>query len=126
MIDLADPFLQAPLQDEFFLPVSGHCNNIGMDFKDYVWAIGWKWKAVWNNGCRHKYVRRNTWRNGKRITLFLHKEIMKRQQPVPPNTHHTIADHIDGNTLDCHRDNLRWATPRMNAMNNKRSRAQHV
>ena len=126
MIDLADPFLHTSLDDEFFIYATSDLIKVLIGADDMAWAQKWLWSANWNRDRMHLYIRRGSSVNGRKRHLYLHKEIMKRQQPVPPDAHHTIADHIDGDTLNCRRDNLRWATPRMNTMNNKRSRTQHV
>ena len=49
--------------------------------------------------------------------MWLHKEVLKRTGVLPPTPLHRIGDHKNGNRLDNRRDNLRWATPQMNAMN---------
>lgn len=91
-------------------------------FSEYAWCI---------KRCRRgkEYLRRAVaiWENRvkiKTISLYLHVEIMKRVEP-PPTIFHTIVDHRDGNTFNCRRKNLRWATPKLNNMNRFGSHA-HV
>lgn len=68
------------------------------------------------------YLRRavGIWANGQRLrtcTQYLHIEVMKRTGIEPPSDAHTIVDHRNGDTLNCRRLNLRWATPRQNRAN---------
>lgn len=85
-----------------------------VDAEDYWHFSAWRWcptKAC-KSARRKSYLRRQI---GNR-TLYLHVEIMKRVEP-PPSPAHTIVDHKDGNSLNCRRGNLRWATPSQNARN---------
>lgn len=98
-----------------------------IDEEDYEWARQWKWGHTIGSGnairdkagyvgqrCPdHVYAKRTHGRNG---TVFLHREITKRKLGLPPTRYH-ISDHRNGDTLDCRRINLRWATLSMNAKN---------
>lgn len=98
-----------------------------VDEVDYHWAIRWRWnmnrKKSRRNPLKIKtYLRRAISINafGKRLgtdTVYLHIEIMKRTGIKPPSPAHVIVDHRDGNTMNCLRSNLRWATHSMNSRN---------
>lgn len=94
-----------------------------VDEEDYHWAIQHCWtKRVSRHSPWKWYLRRAVGvnSNGMRLsthTLYLHIEILKRFQPTPPSPLHILVDHRDGNSLNCRRSNLRWATPVMNARN---------
>ena len=61
-----------------------------------------------NHLCIQRYVKK-----GKSIrTPMLHREIMN----CPP---HLVTDHINGDTLDCRKKNLRNCTKRQNSQNQK-------
>ena len=91
-----------------------------VDFEDYQWATKWRWHISYWNG--KPYVRRSAsqWKFGVRqtaISYYLHIEIIKRFDPFQPTVRHKLVDHRDGDSLNCRRSNLRWATHRMNVLN---------
>lgn len=105
------------------LPLGDYSNApvILLDWIDYQWAIRWRWSwctSKIGRNRRHKvYARRNTGNGLSQQWLWLHKEICFRQHGPAPSLFHTIADHANGLTLDCRRENLRWATASGNRLN---------
>lgn len=104
------------------------------DYIDYIWATQWLWDYTRSKGkkgklyiCRSITIRNGAGRKGRaedgRINykLFLHVAIMERTGIPRPSPEHTMVDHIDGNSLNCRRSNLRWATPSMNRINTMES-----
>ena len=82
--------------------------------KDELWRIE-KYKYYPSNNRGYIYLRR-CGKNMKRI--YLHREIMNTQKDV-------ICDHINGNTLDNRKCNLRNCTSKQNSWNhgkNKRNK----
>jgi hypothetical protein len=75
--------------------------NVLVDDKDYEWLVKFHW-------CIRKvkkafYATRNEWSNNKAKKIDMHRLLM--------NFPDDIVDHIDGNTLNNQRSNLRLATP---------------
>jgi hypothetical protein len=52
----------------------------------------------------------------KKVKIYLHRFILGISEPF------VLADHVDGNTLDCQKQNLRRATREQNAWNCQKSR----
>lgn len=87
-----------------------------LDIDDFRYHGKWKW-------CQFKsksgaiYARRavsiyeNKYRV-KNITLYLHREILLLLEPQPDIYH--VCSHINGNTLDCRRQNLAWVPAKKN------------
>jgi hypothetical protein len=88
-----------------------------LDWEDYLWAVQWRWSVTPSRSTHKLYITRMTRVQGRQVKLYLHKEILRRKQPVPPSPQHTIADHRDSDSLHNTRSNLRWATPSMNRLN---------
>lgn len=86
---------------------------------DYGWALQWRWSWRWDRTKRKRYAIRNTWQHGRRVTLYMHKEILDRCK-MQSSEHHTIGDHQDGESLNNQRDNLEWSTVSQNRRNRKR------
>ena len=76
-----------------------------VDAEDYPWLSQYVWRKN-NNGKGKIYIRRSE--GGK--TIRLHREIMRASKGQ-------IVDHINGNTLDNRRANLRITDARGNARN---------
>lgn len=97
-----------------------------VDRQDHDWAKRHTWCHTYGSG---KYL---TLPNGVRVierpdhiyarttidgvTVWLHRLVLARSAG-PPRYVRAMGDHRNGQTLDCRRGNLRWATPRMNARN---------
>lgn len=105
-----------------------------LDAVDYRWAVQWRWriKPSRRSSPRAKlkvYAVRSVrigGAGGRSVSLFLHKQILIRTGAMPPSPAHIIADHIDGDSLNCRRSNLRWATSQMNRENYNGYFAQQV
>jgi hypothetical protein len=92
-----------------------------VSFEDYEWALQWKWQITWDRHRRKMYATRSTTtgerdQHGrkKRIKIYLHKAVLDRSGKVQPCGKHTMGDHGDGDSLNCQRWNLEWATPSQN------------
>ena len=90
-----------------------------IDDADYEWLLQWKWTAVvtGKNIKRVYAYRREGWDNTRRrwrSCVFLHRAVLD----APPE--HDV-DHINGDTLDNRRENLRLATRSQNLANSRRA-----
>jgi len=94
--------------------------------EDYPWASRFSWRPKPDKTGRKLYAVRSMDvgcpvgkdRAGRRqVSIHLHKEVCLRAFGPPSTPRHVIGDHLDGNSLDCRRSNLRWATRSENNMN---------
>jgi hypothetical protein len=74
-----------------------------------------KWRADSNNASGKPYVRTTPTINGKTVTIYLHRFIVKGIIELLPGT--VKVDHRNNDTLDCQRSNLRVATHNQNNFN---------
>jgi hypothetical protein len=107
-----------------------------VDKEDYLYLIQWRWKLkeskAYGNNTPKIYLARSGHetlgpislidgkkkRNRVCSTIFLHQEVMRRKGvPKPISNEKLIIDHANSNSLDCRRNNLRWATVSFNNKN---------
>lgn len=91
-----------------------------VDAIDYGWLTEKNWNISWGSRTRWQlYAKRNI--GVARATVRMHREIMMRAEPLPAiEADALFVDHINGQTLDNRRANLRWATRAENAANTRR------
>lgn len=82
-----------------------------VDDEDYDHLMQWTWFAADGNWHRqtHYYAMRSTWYQGKVGRMLMHREIMKPPQGM-------VVDHLNHDTLDNRRCNLRACTIRENSL----------
>lgn len=90
-----------------------------VDLEDFEWARQWKWKPIRSRGKAEKVYAFRTTRTagGRHVNRWLHKEVLLRAMGLPPSRDHVIGDHLDGQSLNDRRPNLRWATVSQNNRN---------
>src|SRR5437868_14361299 len=86
-----------------------------IDADDWWWISGHRWNWGWHASTPWKhYAKRNV--GAARSTVYLHREVMIRHDPRTEAfqwSHH--VDHINGQSLDNRKANLRWLTPGENS-----------
>lgn len=88
-----------------------------VDDQDLEMVLEYKWHAH-KEGIGLWYAQRNSTRNGKRVKIRLHRLIMGLSADDS-----ITVDHINGDTLDNRRCNLRLATLSENRRNSRKKRA---
>ena len=89
-----------------------------VDAADFEWLSQWKWTAHIGRGNHPEAVRMTPMVNGaRRQMLYMHREILR------PG-HGLVVDHINGDSLDNRRTNMRIATLEENARNRRMGRVQ--
>ena len=84
-----------------------------VDDADYDWLNQYKWCAVNMKGNFYA-VRMSPRRNGKQNKILMHRQILGLEEGDKRQ-----GDHINHNTLDNRRDNIRICTQQENHMNRK-------
>src|SRR5690606_12560496 len=83
-----------------------------VDDDDYEWLSQWKWCALVRKATKNVYAKRVEHRDGRPVTVYMHRVIAGAGSGES-------VDHIDRNTLNNQRANLRIVTHQENMMNLK-------
>lgn len=105
------------LLDPYRIPLSQGQFAI-VDEADYEWLSQWKWYATWSLHTKTFIaIRKGKREPGRRESIMMHREILGLKYGDRGHT-----DHINGNTLDNRRENLRVVTYSQNNMNRRMPR----
>ena len=137
--DCFDPNTWEVDNHEYRIYVDDYANQYAIvDAIDYSYLVQWRWKLSkssrsWGAGAKQKlYVSRTfsqeigepfqyesrTIRQRLHSSVYLHQEVMRRAGIVPISLFEKdIIDHLDGNSFNCRRSNLRWASFSTNIKN---------
>lgn len=103
--------MTAPSEDYRLIPLTqGQFAKV--DIGDYDWLMRLKWSAQWSKPGKTFYAVRGERRGGKGLLLSMHRSILGL---LPGDKRH--VDHINHDTLDNRRSNLRAVQPSQNALN---------
>jgi hypothetical protein len=94
---------------------TGHSTQVSEE--DYDYLMQWRWPAYWENGQLRVHRGKNI--NGKIQIFYMARVVLERKlgRPVRPTYE---VDHIDTNTLNNTRENLREVTRAQNQMNRRK------
>lgn len=81
-----------------------------VDDEDFEYLNQWKWCARWDNTIKNFYCARTEGKKPHEKPVYMHREIMHSKK----GEH---CDHINHNTLDNQKHNLRNTTPSQSSMN---------
>jgi len=84
-----------------------------VDDEDFEFLNQWKWYALFDKNTQGFYARRNDYTGNKHTSIRMHRIVFNINDPK------IIVDHIDGNTLNNCRSNLRVSTVSQNNSNRK-------
>ena len=91
-------------------------NQIALvDDNDYDWLNQWKWCAFNDKG-NFRVVRKSSQKDGKTHSIYMYRMILDLEYGDK-----RMGDHINHNTLDNRRSNLRVCTNQQNCFNQKSS-----
>jgi len=89
-----------------------------VDDEDYMRLSQWKWYPHYSKNNRSYYAFRiSRKKEGEKRNIWMHREILGFELKDG-----RLGDHINRNTLDNRRENLREATPASNCWNRRRSK----
>jgi hypothetical protein len=96
-----------PLDESYRLIPLTQGKNAIVDAADFEWLNQWNWNACWNGNIKNWYARRTLRFHGPHV--YMHAQIAGEN-----------SDHINRDTLDNRRRNLRKATASQNQCNHRK------
>lgn len=90
-----------------------------VDDSDYEWLSQWRWQARWHKRRLKWNAQRSKRANGRKFLLHMSRVIMDAPTGL-------MVDHINGDTLDNQRHNLRLATNQQNQHNQTKLRTDNT